>query len=238
MGHAYHEEIGYRESEKIVVVSKALCRQMQERNPQYVDKMLPVHNIIDVDRILTGAQEDVLVEGAFKIVSCGRLSYEKGMDIAVEAASELVKKGHHDFIWYIVGGGREAQNLSAQVKALGLEKYVKLVGEKSNPYPYMKQADLFVQTSRKEAYGLSLVEALLLNTPVIPTKTIGAEEVLESGKYGYLTDFTPESVAAGVEKLLRDAQVRKDYKAKAALSSIKDQNAENLKKIYELIDEP
>ena len=236
LGHAYHDIIGYRISEKIIVVSRILCEQLKEKNPKYREKMITVHNIVDVKRIIDGAKEECvdMDSSAFNIVSCGRLSKEKGMDIAIAVGRNLIEQGISNFRWYIIGDGREYQNLRNQIKELHVEDTVFLLGEKLNPYPYIKKADLFVQTSRVEAYGITIVEALVLGTPVVGTKTAGARDVLENGKNGVLSGFDIEDIAAQIRMLMEDQNIYKRYKSAAIQLDFEKKNARSLKMLDDL----
>src|SRR3712207_8859434 len=68
---------------------------------------------------------------------------------------------------FILGTGTEQPNLEALSKSLSLESEIKFLGQKQNPYPYMKQAKLFLHASLQEGFGLVLVEAMACGTPVI-----------------------------------------------------------------------
>lgn len=238
LGNAYHDKIGYKKSNSIVVVSRNLCEKIKKKYPMYAHKMVAIHNIIDAKLIADKSNINVISPfkpDNFNIVSCGRLSYEKGMDIAVKALKRLIEHGYTDIRWYIIGGGREYDNLRKLIEELQLESYIELLGEKENPYPYIKQGDLFVQTNRCEAYGLSLVEALILHVPSIATRTDGAQEILEDGKYGVICDGTPEDVAEKIESII----VHRDYynrlKKKTFDKNVYKENLANVKKLERLL---
>lgn len=235
MGHAYHDSLGYRASEKIIVVSELICRGLQERNPKYAHKMLPIHNIIDVEGILEKAEapQTELAPDCFRIVTCARLSQEKGVDLALRACKILLDRGMTGFHWYFVGDGRDRKQLEDMRKELGLEDCCTFLGQRDNPYPYIKNASLYALTSRAEANPLTPIEALVLHTPVLATNTAGSAEVLAQGKYGFLCATEPEAIASAIQYLLQNEDVYSDYKARAALADYNTQNIENLKKLEE-----
>ncbi|PEU67247.1 glycosyl transferase, partial [Bacillus cereus] len=97
-------------------------------------------------------------------ISVGRLAKEKGLDISLEAFNILVKKGY-DLKWYLIGEGNVRVELERRIREEKLEKRVILLGIKENPYPYIKQADIYIQTSRYEGKSISIDEAKILAKP-------------------------------------------------------------------------
>ncbi|MCD7750430.1 MAG: glycosyltransferase [Lachnospiraceae bacterium] len=182
MKREYHDSYGYKKSEQIIAVSQGVANNLKKEFPQFRDKIIVIHNLTDIEGIREKAKEvhdDLFPEAGFNIVSCGRLHHVKGYDLAIQACDILLKRGYDQIHWYIVGGGPEEANLRQQIKELHLEEHVHLYGMKSNPYPYIKAGDLFVQPSRVEAYGLTIIEALALGVPVVATNTAGATEIAD-----------------------------------------------------------
>ena len=198
MRREYHDEIGYRKSEKIIAVSNAVEQKLREFRSKHAHKMMTIHNLTDVEGIRAKGEEPVPEEfpaDKFNIVSCGRVSYEKGMDLAVEACARLVEMGHDNIHWWIVGGGPAEQEVREKVAELHMEDYVTMLGMKENPYPYIKRADLYVQPSRFESYGLTIAEAMVLGKPIVSTETDGAREIISHGKNGILCKIDTRSIS-------------------------------------------
>ena len=101
---------------------------------------------------------------------------------------------------YIIGGGDGLVDFQNWVDAIGLSDIVTMVGNKTNPFPYLKQASLFLCPSRYESFGLVLMEAMLLRIPVITTATNGALYVTQNGKFAECIPNT--------DKAIRDALVQ------------------------------
>lgn len=182
MRRAYHDEIGYRKSRKIIAVSPGQAEKLRIFRPRYAEKIITVPNITEGKHLFRMAREPICEEFSpekFHIVTCGRISPEKGMDLAVEACARLVEQGHRDIQWWLVGGGPGEAKLRAKIGAAHMGDYVTMVGMKANPYPYILRADLYVQPSLMESFGLSICEALLLGRQVVATDTDGARELLE-----------------------------------------------------------
>lgn len=207
MRREYHDEIGYRKSEKIIAVSNAVERKLRAFRPKYAHKMMTIHNLTDVEGIRRKAEEpidEVFSSDRFHIVSCGRVSREKGMDLAVEACARLVEMGRDNIHWWIVGGGPAEQKVREKIAELHMESHVTMLGMKNNPYPYIKRADLYVQPSRFEGYPVAILEALVLGRPVVSTDNGGAKEILAEGKTGLLCTISGDAIAQCVNGLMQD----------------------------------
>ena len=205
MRREYHDEIGYRKAEKIITVSAVVAQKLRDYRPRYAHKVMAIHNLTDVDEIRRKAGEPVAEAFAadqFHIVSCGRVSPEKGMDLAVEACARLVEMGYDHIHWWIVGGGPAEEEVREKIRQLHMEPYVTMLGMKNNPYPYINRADLYVQPSRYEAFGLTIVEALVLGKPIIATDTDGALELRDTYLFGQLILTDKESIAQRVYEFM------------------------------------
>lgn len=117
------------------------------------------------------------------ICSVGRLSKEKRFDMLINAASKLDNSKYQLFI---LGEGEEREYLQNLINQNQLENNVHLIGNKSNPYVDIKQCDLLVSSSGWESFGLTILEAMILRTPVLSTNTTGARFLLKKGKLGFL----------------------------------------------------
>lgn len=162
-----------------------------------------VYNPADVDSIIELSQ--VPFEGFKKntLISIGRLQNQKRFDRLIEAHAILINKGY-DFQTIILGKG----SLLKELQALTIQQCVAdsfiFAGFQSNVYPWLKAADVFVMSSDYEGLPGVVCEAMTLNKPIVSTRITGTVELLENGKYGILTDTTPESLAQGIELILND----------------------------------
>ena len=145
-----------------------------------------------------------------KIVSVGRLDRVKGFDMAVEAAN-ILKQSGIDFCWIIVGEGVERKNLEKQIKKYGLENQLILVGLKENPYPYILNADLLIQTSHLEGKSVVLDEAKILKTPAIITNYNSAHDQINDGIDGLIVDMSAEGIADGILLCAKDMRKIKQF---------------------------
>lgn len=223
----WHDEIGYRNADKIIAVSGAVEQKLRAFRPKYADKMMTLHNLTDVDSIRAKGAEPTPEEfpaDKFNIVSCGRVSHEKGMDLAVEACAELVAMGHENIHWWIVGGGPAEDEVREKIAELHMEDYITMLGMKGNPYPYIKRADLYVQPSRFEGYPMTILEALILGQPVVSTNTAGAKEILQDGVTGVLCKISERSIAENTQKLLKNLIILEDLRETVAKIDLEQNN--------------
>lgn len=237
MRREYHDELGYHRAEKVIAVSEALAEKLKAYRPRYAGKIISVNNLIDVAGVREKSletPETVFPKDCFNIVSCGRLAPAKGMDLAVAACAKLVNDGLTDIRWWIVGGGPEEPSLRAQIRALGVERYVTLLGMQDNPYPYIRQADLYVQPSRFEGHCVTVLEARLLAVPILATRT-AAEEQLEDGKSGRLCKPDAASIADAAAELYRMPELRQAFRDVLRSYDFEHDNALIMQKLYALL---
>ena len=88
------------------------------------------------------------------------------------------------------------------IKKNNLEEHFILLGTKNNPYPYIKQCDIYVQPSRHEGYCITLAEARAFNKPIITTDFVGAREQIENGHDGLITKFDETEIYNAIKKLI------------------------------------
>ena len=189
----------------IIPVSEGVSELICAKYPTLKSKISVITNIIPKEYIIHMANlETVHLRNGERtiIVSCGRLSPEKGFDLAVGAAKHLIDMGLSSFCWYIIGDGKERKNLLRQINSLSLQKYVILLGWKRNPFPYIKACDIYVQPSRIEAYSIALREAQVLQKVVVATKTIGATGGIVDGVTGCLCTINDVAISEAIAGLL------------------------------------
>ena len=207
--HDIHEAI-MGDFSGIYCVTPGAMKELQGFYPQFASRMRYLENVVPYKEIREMAVESAISrkDGCLVLCSCGRLSHEKGFDIAVDAASHL-KEMDVDFIWYFVGDGPEKENLKAKVQSLELDKHIVFTGMQLNPYPYIRVCDIYVQPSREEAQGLTIIEAQILLRPVVSTCTIGGMALIDDGRTGALADINGPALAEAIERLAKDESARK-----------------------------
>ena len=174
MNNPQRERDAYTRADKVVCVSEYAKLVFSEIYPEFANKVVAIHNILNVEDIRARAKEvDGLDErfktDAFTIISCGRLDPVKQFNTIPAIAYQVKQKADKDFRWYIIGDGdkEEKDRIENEIKVFKLEEIVVLMGAKSNPYPYMAKADLYVCTSESESFPLVVNEAKALRVPII-----------------------------------------------------------------------
>lgn len=202
----------FRCTDGVIAVSEGVREMLEQAYPQYADRIRTITNYVDAAAILEKAKrgETPARSNAPVLCSCGRLSREKGFDLAVDAAA-LLKQDGYAFIWYFVGDGPERALIERKSKENGLEENVRITGMLKNPFPYIAICDIYVQPSYEEAQPLAVMEAQILGRAIVSTETVGGKTILENGKKGVLTPITAQGLAAGIETLLRDPAYRASF---------------------------
>lgn len=199
----------YQNFDKVFCVSGQAREKTAEKLPFLTDKLDVFYNILSREEILQKADETAdRLEGDMKILSIGRLSYEKGYDLALRAMKELADAGY-DFRYYIVGDGEDRQMLHQLVQKLGLQEQVRFLGFRMNPYPYLKQCDIYFQPSRFEGFCITLGEAKILDKPIITTDFAGAREQITDGQNGLLIGCDQRQMADTLKRMIDDCALRK-----------------------------
>ena len=135
------------------------------------------------------------------IAAVGRLSTEKGHEILIKAASQVLKK-HSEWTLIIIGEGPERKNLEKLADDLSLSDRICFKGYIKDPFSHLTQADLFVLPSRFEGFPNALLEAMSYGFPVISTDCpTGPAEIIRHEIDGLLV--APENVTALAEAMDR-----------------------------------
>jgi len=196
----------------IFCVSNEMRRKIESfYKSEYQNKKLKtLYNIIDKNKIIKLWEWKWFVDNFdwIRILSVWRLLYLKWFDIACNVCKWLVDKWYH-IRWYIIGNGKEKDNLLELIKKNNLENYFILLWGIENPYPYFKWCDIYVQPSRSEAFCLALAEAKIFNKPIVTTKFPWASEQIKDGKTWLLVDVNVKNIENALESLIIDEDLRK-----------------------------
>ena len=137
----------FRKNARVFSVSEQLQAELLERAPYMSGKAFVLHNLIDIPEIQKTADEFVPIECQNAkvplLISVGRLEEQKGFDVAISAAKYIKDKGL-SYKWLIIGTGTQARNLQNLINENGLDKNVKLLGARENPYAYIKNAYIYI----------------------------------------------------------------------------------------------
>lgn len=236
MRKEYHDEIGYKKSEKIIAVSKKLSEKLKDFRPRFASKIIYINNIIDINGVKEKSEEklkDEFSKDVFNIVSCGRLSYAKGFDIAIKACKELKDSGAN-IHWWIVGGGPEEKPLKELASLEKVEECITFTGNRDNPYPYIAAADLYVQPSRFEGHCVTLLEARILSKPILATFN-AADEQIEDGVTGVLCECSAGALVKNIQALMADKERLLSFEKNLQRHDFEKDNKKIMKEFYGLL---
>ncbi|HBV16932.1 MAG TPA: glycosyltransferase [Chryseobacterium carnipullorum] len=180
-----------------------------------------VINAIPIDEIKQKAEEKIeaLPEGPV-FVSVGRLHSRKGYHKLIDAHKRLIDEGFHHSI-VVVGSGEEMKNLTDQISKHSVQETFILLGNRMNPYPYVKNADYFILPSESEAWPLVIAEALILQKPIIATNTGDVGVMIKDQETGYLINYETDEMYSAMKKFLTDPELLS--KIRKNLENIEDQ---------------
>lgn len=207
----------YHQFDQIVAVSqtvKACIESFTGRSAKVIHNLLDSSHIRQLSRI---SMPDQPFDTTLNLVSLGALTRQKGYDRLIKVHRRLMQKGISHHI-YIIGGGAEESALRHQIESDGVSGTFHILGHRTNPYPYLAAADLFVCSSRQEGYSTAVSEALVLGIPVVSTYCSGAEELLgQNDEYGIVTDNSSDGLYAGICRILTTPNLLRHYAAQAQL---------------------
>lgn len=228
----------YDRCDCVVAVSETLRQRIAGDGFANPAKITTVYDIIDPGRIRTMAVAlpKPLPAGTLRIVTVGRMAAPKNYSLAVKAAA-LLRDAGLKFKWHFVGGGAMMPQIRRETAEAGLDGFIVFEGEQANPYPWFAAADIYVQTSLFEGFGLTLSEARILGRPVVTTDFDVARDQIRHGHNGIIAGTTPASVADAIMRLAADTGLRQRIGAAAAAEQNDTARTESAK-IQKLICEP
>lgn len=210
----------YRAADYVIAQTDEMKAEIENVYGVSSEKVKTISNLINRQQIeeLSNVDFDCFDQNKFNIVAMGTLYSVKGFDLLIKAI-DLVKRKHHNVMLYIIGqeGTEKGSKLQLEqiVHDLNLEKQVLFLGFQSNPYPYLKHADLFVLSSRKEGFPNVVLESLATGTPVVATNCVSFDNVIIDGYNGFVVEKNNiEALAQGIikgEKLERAEFTYENY---------------------------
>lgn len=228
--------------DRILVISNKLKEEMQKvaGNDQEKQAVIKIFNPIDKSDTLNKANtaiDDYPFSNQLPtFITIGTVYPQKGYDRLLDVHKKLIDEGlKHQII--IIGDGFDFENIQAKLNQLGLQETVKMLGFRSNPYPYLKKADFYVMSSRHEGFPTIIAEALILNKPVVSTDVSGIKDLLQEGKLGVITSNSEDGIYEGMKKFLTDPELADRYEKEIAAADLPFVLQKSVAKLQEIIDE-
>lgn len=227
----------WKQLDKIVAVSDKSKETFLEvmNKKELSEKTMVIENILPEKLIKQQALEKVeLIRSKNQIVllSIGRYDEAKNFDNVPEICSKIIEK-KIDVIWYIIGYGKNEQIIKDNIKKYNMQDHVILLGKKENPYPYIKECDIYVQPSRYEGKAVTVREAQMFCKPVVITRFLSSESQLKDGKDGIIVPMDNEGCAEGIVNLIKNKDMQKCLSDNCKQSNYT--NMDEIDKIYKLM---
>ena len=195
----------------IASISEAVTINFLKKFPVFKDKVIEIPNVLPVKLINKQAEEldvsnEMIDDESIKLLSIGRYCKPKNFD-NVPFICKRIRELGLNVKWYIIGYGGDEERIRKNIIECHMEEHVILLGKKSNPYPYIKACDIYVQPSRYEGKCVSVIEAQALHKPVVITDYPTAKSQLKDGYDGVIVPLDNEKCAEAINKVLRNAEL-------------------------------
>ena len=214
----------------IISISEECTNSFLKVYPTLKDKIIYMENITSPEFIKKMAEdkieEEIINDNTYKLVTVARLSPPKGIDNAVRAMKILKDRGIDNIKWYVIGYGPEEDKIKMLIDDLDLKEQFILLGKKTNPYPYIKHCDLYVQPSRYEGKAVTITEAQILQKPILVTNYPTAKSQITNNVDGMITELSINGIADGIEQMINNKELTERL--------IKNTGEKNYSNSYEL----
>lgn len=233
-------ESAYNGFDRIIAVSSNV-RDCFQRHLNITTPIDVLYNTNETEQILERSQENpqnpqFIPEEQISVCSVAKLTKTKGFDRLLNVHKRLLDEGLNHHI-YILGIGEEQAALERQMKELGIEDSVTLLGFHKNPYQYVARCDLYVCSSHREGFSTAVTESLIVGTPVVSTNCSGAKELLgEHDEYGLVVENGEEGIYQGMKRMLSDPTLLAHYKNQAKLRGSFFSRTETARAVEEMLD--
>lgn len=233
-----HDAKMYGRADAVVTVSEA-CRDNFKVLFPTVEPVLSIHNILSSKTVYGMAHafepEEELFAADLVFVTVARIDFtSKGHDRGVAAFGKMKQRySDRSFRWLIIGDGPDRGRLEELIKGAGLEPNIRLLGEKTNPHPYVRRADVFLLPSRYEGKPMSVTEAQMNGVVPFVTDYASARGQIRHGQDGLICENRDEAITTMMDEIfsgkidlagLKGEVLRTDYS-----------NSEEIEKIYDLL---
>lgn len=225
----------YQKMDKIVGCSKTVMKKFLQYHPALEEKMDYCYNFLDYTQIYALSeekQEHSFDTEKINLISACRLTEEKAIQRGIRAIAPVLKQ-YGNVNWYIAGDGPEKSSIIETIKEENAENYISLIGNQSNPYPYIKNADMVMVLSYHEAAPMVYMEAKALSTPVFSTIVSSTKEMLEDNVNAYICENSEEDIRERFSGLMENPSELLDSRNKKQIYQM--DNSKSVAKFQELI---
>ncbi len=218
--------------DKLIAVSESGKQAFVKIFPSLADRVEVIENIHPAELIRAqaeefGAAEEMPDDGYVKFLSVGRFCDAKNFDNVPEICSML-----DNVKWYIIGYGADEELIKSKIAEFGMQDRVILLGKKTNPYPYFKACDFYIQPSRYEGNAVTVNEALILGKLVAVANYATAESQIKNGTDGVIVPLENKKCAEGLNAFINDKELRE--KIKKNIMNTDFSKSDEINKLYKL----
>ncbi len=200
--------LGMKTAYRLVAPAEAAKRYLQKRYGLDEKRIAVINNPVNINEIQQAVSDPLsFTSGVVHLVAIGRLKYQKGFDLLLQALAPI-----DQFKWKlrILGNGPLEEELKDQASAYGIGEQVEFMGFQENPYAIMRASDLFILSSRWEGLPNVVLEAMAVGVAVLATRCpTGPEEIITPGVNGELCDISVDSLTANIKEIGLSSSVRK-----------------------------
>lgn len=219
----------------IVAVSNDCANVLNRKFEFGSNKVIVLRNICDIENILN--KSDAFVPNKYKInaihiTTVGRLTKEKGADLAFNTC-KLLRENDYNVVWHWVGDGNQRDKLIDLIAQHGYDDIFILEGNQDNPYPYIKNTDIYVQTSYYEAYSTTITEAKVLQKPIVTTDVGGMRDQIVDGENGLLSKIDSNDLYRKIAMIIDKRNLLQLFKNNLCINNV--DNDISLKRYYDTI---
>ena len=210
-----------KDFDRIAYVSDAVRIGFEEKYPELKNNGCTIYNVLDAQNIIDKANEPADVtfnKDNINIVTVSRINNsQKRINRIPPVISKLMEQGIDNIKWYVIGDGRDTDEVKALAKKLNVSDNIVFLGKKTNPYSLLKNSDIFVLPTKTESYGLVVVEAMILNVPVVVCEYPALKEIFDDGVHGLVAQQSVESLAEKIGTLIKNKELYEKIKENTRL---------------------
>ena len=217
----------YKDFDYIINVSKHCKKVYDELIPSQKNKSFVIYNFFPIEEIKNKSLEkqDIIKKNQkyINFITVARIdNISKRIDRIIDVAKMLCERKLNNFRWYIIGDGPDFEKIKKIIQQYQLNNNIFLLGNKNNPYAYIRQSDLFILTSDFEGFPMVIGESLTIGTPVLVTNYDSAEEQIKNGYNGIIVKKDTNEIIKILQEILKNKEIIKRLK-----ENVKKQNLDN-----------
>lgn len=227
----------FEKCDRIINVSTVVDNALKKELPSLRDKCTVIENINNPSLIENMSKTGDTFFDDYKgtrILTVGRITDQKGYDLAIPALKRLRDDGYN-VKWYVIGSSDDdyGEYIKSIVKDNNVEDSFIFLGTTPNPYRYLAGCDIYAQPSRYEGKPIAVEEAKIMKKPIIAARYLSADEQLMSGKLGALCDISTEGIYSAIKNMLDNPKIQEEYIKELSLKDFSNQN--EIEKFYSII---